>query len=101
MLLAIWVFLLLLMKLALNFDFFGGKFALFVLILNGLFVIFLFLPFHIMYYVFRQGIIRVLIRNFFPIGKNTVRFRDFLFGDILTSLNTSFTSLLLGYCLLS
>ena len=101
MLLAIWVFLLLLMKLALNFDFFGGKFALFVLILNGLFVIFLFLPFHIMYYVFRQGIIRVLIRNFFPIGKNTVRFRDFLFGDILTSLNKPFTSLLLGYCLLS
>ena len=101
MLLAIWVFLLLLMKLALNFDFFGGKFALFILILNGLFVIFLFLPFHIMYYVFRQGIIRVLIRNFFPIGKNTVRFRDFLFGDILTSLNKPFTSLLLGYCLLS
>ena len=101
LLLAIWIFILLLMKLALDFDFFGSKFALFVLILNGIFIIFLFLPFHIMYYGFRQGIIKVLIRNFFPIGKNTVRFRDFLFGDILTSLNKPFTSLLLGYCLLS
>ena len=101
LLLAIWIFILLLMKLALDFDFFGSKFALFILILNGIFIIFLFLPFHIMYYGFRQGIIKVLIRNFFPIGKNTVRFRDFLFGDILTSLNKPFTSLLLGYCLLS
>ena len=101
MLLAIWMVILLLMKLTLDFDFFGGQFALFALILNGLLIIFLFLPFHIMYYGFRKGIISVLIRNFFPIGKNTVRFRDFLFGDILTSLNKPFTSLLLGYCLLS
>ena len=101
MLLAIWMITLLLMKITLDFEFFGGHFALFALILNALLMIFLFLPFHIMYYSFRKGIIDVLIRNFFPIGKNTVRFRDFLFGDILTSLNKPFTSLLLGYCLLS
>ena len=101
MLLAIWISILLLMKLTLDFDFFGGQFALFALILNGLLIIFLFLPFHVMYYGFRKGIITVLIRNIFPIGKNTVRFRDFLFGDILTSLNKPFTSLLVGYCLLS
>ena len=100
-LLAIWMFILLLMKLTLDFDFFGGYFAFFALILNALFIIFLFLPFHIMYYVFRKGIINVLIRNIFPIGKNTVRFKDFLFGDILTSLNKPFTSLLLSFCLLS
>ena len=101
MLLAIWIFMLLLMKLALNFEFFGGEYALFALILNGLLIVFLFFPFHIMYYSFRKGIIKVLIRNFFPIGKNTVRFKDFLFGDILTSLNKPFASLLLGYCLSS
>ena len=92
-LLAIWMFILLLMKLTLDFDFFGGYFAFFALILNALFIIFLFLPFHIMYYVFRKGIINVLIRNIFPIGKNTVRFKDFLFGDILTSLNKPFDTI--------
>ena len=101
MLLAIWIFILLLMKLTLDFNFFGGYFALFALILNTIFIIFLFLPFHIMYFGFRKGIIKVLIRNLFPIGKNTVRFRDFLFGDILTSLNKPFTSLIVGYCLLT
>lgn len=101
MMLAIWMIILLLMKLSLNFNYFGGQYALFSLILNGLLVVFLFLPFHIMYYSFRKGIVKVLIRNFFPFGKNTVRFKDFLFGDILTSLNKPFTSLLLGYCLMS
>ena len=101
MMLAIYMVILLLMKLSLNFDFFGGQYGLFALIINGFFVIFLFLPFHIMYYSFRKGIVKVLIRNFFPIGRNTVRFKDFLFGDILTSLNKPFTSLLLSYCLMS
>ena len=101
MMLAIWMIILLLMKLSLNFDFFGGQYALFALILNGFLVIFLFLPFHIMYYSFRKGIVKVLIRNFFPIGRNTVRFKDFLFGDILTSLNKPFASLIVSYCLMS
>ena len=101
LLLTLWISILLLMKLSLNFGFFGGHYALFSLILNSLLILFLFLPFHIMYFGFRKGIIKVLIRNFFPIGKNTVRFKDFLFGDILTSLNKPFTSLLLGYCLMS
>ena len=101
MMLAIWMIILLLMKLALNFDLFGGQYALFALILNGFLVVFLFLPFHIMYYSFRKGIVKVLIRNFFPIGRNTVRFKDFLFGDILTSLNKPFASLILSYCLMS
>ena len=101
MLLAIWMVILVFMKLSLTFDFFGGHFALFALLLNALFILFIFFPFHIMYYSFRKGIINVLIRNFFPIGKNAVRFRDFMFGDILTSLNKPFASLLLGYCLMS
>ena len=101
MMLAIWTIILLLMKLSLNFGFFGENYSLFALILNGFLVIFLFLPFHIMYYSFRKGIVKVLIRNFFPIGRNTVRFKDFLFGDILTSLNKPFASLILSYCLMS
>ena len=101
MLLAIWFIILIFMKLSLNFDFFGGNYALFAMILNGLLILFIFFPFHIMYYSFRKGIINVLIRNFFPIGKNAVRFRDFMFGDILTSLNKPFASLVLGYCLMS
>ena len=101
MMLAIWMIILLLMILSLNYDFFGGQYALFALLLNGFLVIFLFLPFHIMYYSFRKGIVKVLIRNFFPFGRSTVRFKDFLFGDILTSLNKPFASLLLSYCLMS
>ena len=101
MMLAIWMIILLLMKLSLNFDLFDGQYALFALILNGLLIVFLFLPFHIMYYSFRKGIVKVLIRNFFPIGRGTVRFKDFLFGDILTSLNKPFASLILSYCLMS
>ena len=101
MMLAVWMIILLLMKLALSFDFFGGQYTLFALLLNGFLVIFLFLPFHIMYYIFRKGIVKVLIRNFFPFGKNTVRFKDFLFGDILTSLNKPFASLLLSYSLMA
>ena len=101
MMLAIWMVILLLMKFSLNFGLFGGHFALFALLINGFLVIFLFLPFHIMYYSFRKGIVKVLIRNFFPLGKTTVRFKDFLFGDILTSLNKPFASLLVSYCLMS
>ena len=101
MMLAIWMIILLLMKISLTLNYFGGHFALFALLLNALFIIFLFLPFHIMYYSFRKGIVKVLIRNLFPFGRNTVRFKDFLFGDILTSLNKPFATLLLSYCLMS
>ena len=101
MMLAIWMIILLLMKLSLSYNLFGGQFAFFALLINGFFIIFLFLPFHIMYYSFRKGIVKVLIRNLFPFGRNTVRFKDFLFGDILTSLNKPFASLLLSYCLMS
>ena len=48
-----------------------------------------------------EKLILSLIRNFFPIGKNTVRFKDFLFGDILTSLNKAFCSLIFAFCLMS
>ena len=100
MMLTVWMIIILMFRLALNFGFFYNKFTLFALLINLFLVVFLFLPFHILYYSFRKGVIKVLIRNFFPIGKNTVRFKDFLFGDILTSLNKPFASLILGYCLM-
>ena len=101
LMLSVWLILIILAKLTINFKFFGSEYSLFSLILNCLLIVFFFFPFHCMYYSFRQGIIVTLIRNLFPFGKNTVRFRDFLFGDILTSLNKPFTSLLLSFCLLS
>ena len=97
---AIWMVLFLMMKLALKFKCFGGEFTLFPLIMNTTLVVVLFIPFHILYLSFRKGILIVLIRNIFPFGKNTVRFKDFVFGDILTSLSDPFKNLLLGYCLM-
>ena len=97
---AVWMILFLMMKLALKFGLFGGEYTLFPLIMNTILVIILFLPFHILYLSFRKGLIIVLIRNLFPFGKNTVRFKDFVFGDILTSLSDPFKNLLLGYCLM-
>ena len=97
---AVWMFLFLMMKMTLKFQIFGGEYTLFPLIMNSLLVIILFLPFHILYLSFRKGLLIVLIRNLFPLGKNTVRFKDFVFGDILTSLSDPFKNLLLGYCLM-
>lgn len=42
-----------------------------------------------------------MIKNIFPLGKNGVKFRDFMFGDILTSMTRPFASLCLALCLLS
>ena len=97
---SIWMILFLMMKLALKFRIFGGEYTLFPLILNAILVVILFIPFHILYLRFRKGILVVLIRNMFPFGNNTVRFKDFVFGDILTSLSDPFKNLLLGYCLM-
>ena len=97
---ALWILFFLLMKMAMKFNLFGGEYTLFPLIMNTLLVVILFLPFHIIYLSFRKGLLLVLIRNLFPFGKNTVRFKDFVFGDILTSLSDPFKNLLLGYCLM-
>ena len=99
-LLALWMILFLMMKLSLKFNLFSGEYTLFPLIMNTSLVIILFLPFHILYLSFRKGLLLVLIRNLFPFGKNTVRFKDFVFGDILTSLSDPFKNLLLGYCIM-
>ena len=100
LLLTIWLICLILFKLTLSFNFFSNQYFLFSLILNCFIVLFFFLPFHFMFYSFRKGLIKTLINNFFPIGKNSVRFKDFLLGEILTSLNKPFISLFLSYCLL-
>jgi hypothetical protein len=97
---AVWIILFLMMKLALKFGLFGAEYTLFPVIMNTIMVVILFLPFHVIYLSFRKGLIIVLIRNLFPFGKNTVRFKDFVFGDILTSLSDPFKNLLLGYCLM-
>ena len=97
---ALWILFFLLMKMAMKFNLFGGEYTLFPLLMNTLLVVILFLPFHVIYLSFRKGLLLVLIRNLFPFGKNTVRFKDFVFGDILTSLSDPFKNLILGYCIM-
>ena len=97
---ALWILFFLLMKIAMKFNLFGGEYTLFPLLMNTLLVVILFLPFHVIYLSFRKGLLLVLIRNLFPFGKNTVRFKDFVFGDILTSLSDPFKNLILGYCIM-
>ena len=97
---SLWMFLFLMMKLSLKFGLFGGQYTLFPLLMNLSLVVLLFLPFHVIFLNFRKGLIKVMIRTIFPIGKNSVRFKDSLFGDILISLAEPFKTLLLGYCLM-
>ena len=100
-LLTVWLLALSMTRLALNFGYFGDEFVLFGLIFNGSLIIILFLPYNIFYYSFRKGIFHLFFRSITPFGKNGVHFRDFVFGDVLCSLNKPFTSLLLSYCLIS
>ena len=101
LLLSIWLSCLILTKLVLSFGFFSNDFSLFSLLLNCIIILFFFLPLHCMFYSFRRGLIKTFLNNLFPIGRNSVRFKDFLLGEILTSLNKPFASLILSYCLLN
>jgi hypothetical protein len=85
----------------LDFEFVHKEFYIFPLILVIFYLIFLIFPFHCFYLRFRSELWIVLIRNIFPIGKTGVKFRDFIFGDVLTSLTKPFASLVLSFCLLS
>ena len=100
-LLTFWLIALSMTRLALNFGYFGEEFVLFGLIFNGSLIIILFLPINIFYYSFRKGIFHLFFRSITPFGKSGVHFRDFVFGDVLCSLNKPFTSLLLSFCLIS
>lgn len=98
---AMWTFLLLLSRLTLSFGMFNNMYSLFP-ILNLIFTLLLLtIPLHCSYFEFRKTIFIVLFRNFTPLYKNSVRFRDFVFGDILTSINKPLTSLVLSICLFS
>ena len=101
LLLAVWMIALVVTKLTLCFDLFSGNFVIFSLGINMAIISFLFFPFQVFYYDFRKGILHTMVKNFIPLGKNGVRFSDFLFGDILTSLNKPFASMILSFCLLS
>ena len=97
---ALWMILFVTSKLSNKFYLFGGEYTLFPLIMNTVLVVILFLPFHVLYLSLRKGILTTLIRNIFPFGKNTVRFKDFMLGNILCSLADPFKNLFMGYCLM-
>jgi hypothetical protein len=97
---ALWMFYFMMMKLCLKFGLFGGEYTLFPLLMNLSLVVILLLPFHIVYFNCRKGLVRVIIGCIFPIGKNTVRFKHFILGDIFITLAEPFKNLILGYCLM-
>ena len=97
---ATWMILFVMGKLACRFYLFGSEYTLFPLIMNTILIVILFLPFHVLYLGLRKGILTTLIRNIFPFGKNTVRFKDFTLGNILCSLADPFKNLFVGYCLM-
>ncbi len=87
------------MKSSLSFGLFESKFYLFPLITLCFIIIFLLWPFHCFYYSLRANVIVTLFRNIVPLGKTGVKFKDFMFGDILTSLTKAFASLPISFCL--
>ncbi len=96
-----WLMALYLTKISLGFEFLHKHFYVFGLILQVFFFVFLIFPFHCFYLQFRKGIWITFLRNFLPFGKNGVRFRDFMFGDILTSLSKPFATLVMSLCLIT
>jgi hypothetical protein len=98
-LLNLWGILLILTKYSLSFNPLQGSFFVFPLIVICTYVLFLFWPFHCFYNQFRKSIILTFLKNLLPVGKTGVRFRDFMFGDILTSLTRPFATLTLAFCL--
>ena len=100
--LTIWLFFMICSKITYNYSLFGHSFYyIFPLISTSALILFLFLPFNYFYYHFRMGIIHIFFGNLFPIGKKAVLFRDFLFGDTLTSLSKPINSLVLAGCILA
>ena len=87
-------------KIVYNYKIFGNEYYLFPLLIIIILFLILLIPLNIIYYDFRKGIIITFIKNLFPFGKKGVRFRDFLFGDILTSLSKPFCSLVFTFCLI-
>ena len=99
-LLLFWCIFMLCAKIVYNYTTFGNNYYIFPLLIIIFLFIFLLIPFNFMYYDFRKGIVKTFIRNLFPFGKKGVRFRDFVFGDILTSLTKPLCSLALTFCLI-
>lgn len=92
--------MLLLFYVSLNFYLFNSCYYIFSVITLSTVAFITMWPFHIFYYYFRKGIMATFLKNLFPFGKNGVRFKDFVFGDILTSLVKPLTSFSLALCLL-
>ena len=99
--LSLWNILLVCAKLSINFNFFNSNYALFSFIVNIMMVILIFLPYHILYYTFRKGIITTFIHNLVPYGKNNVRFKDFFLGEVITSYTKPICSMILAYNLMA
>jgi hypothetical protein len=96
----VWFLALLFTKASLSFELFNSLFYIFPITMISMYVLFMLWPFHWFYFSLRKAIIKLIFSNLFPLGKNGVRFKDFMFGDILTSLTRPLATLTLSFCLL-
>jgi hypothetical protein len=97
----IWGCLLLSYRISLTYFYstFHSKFYVFAVVILGIMIIFYFWPLPSLFFNFRICILKTLYRNFFPIGEKAVKFRDFIFADILTSILKPIATMTLSFCL--
>jgi hypothetical protein len=98
----IWIGLLIVYKVlvSLYFDQFKDKIYIVTVILLCVMISFYFWPFRSLIHKMRICFMILLTKSIFPLGKNGVKFRDFMFADVLTSFSLSFTNLTVAICLI-
>lgn len=107
LLLTVWCLLLIFIFSSVHFELFSERYNFLVSwLIIALMLLFLIWPFHCLYLTLRKSILLTLINNLFPfgkkfidsLGKTAVKFRDFMFGDMLTSLTRPFQNLYFTVC---
>lgn len=61
---------------------------------------YIFFPFPIFLHKIRIGVIKQLLKTFFPFGKSGVRLKEYISADILTSVTYPLASLTVAFCML-
>lgn len=66
-------------------------------------IIFSYLLFPFKFFIFklRFGLVKQVIKSFFPFGKTGVRFKEYIATDILTSVAYPLVSLMVAFCMIS
>ena len=75
------------------------KLYVFSALVLGIMILFYFWPLPSLFFRFRICLLKIIFDCFFPFRKKAVRFKHFIFGDILTSIIKPIASLTLAFCL--